>query len=90
MPGLPARRDGYRPRIGGPYKNRLTLTRGEYKVLLEMFNHLVDIGVKNRYRDDGKGRHQLKVKPFIAKLLKMGLRCGYTKVPKCYTGPELH
>ena len=88
MPGPKARRDGYRKNIGGPYKNRLTLTRGEYKVLIEMFNHLADIGVKIRWRDDGTGRHSLHVKPFIGKLLKMGLKCGYTKVPACYR--EVH
>lgn len=84
MPGPKARKDGYRPRIGGP-DHRIRLTRGEYLILIEMFNQLADQRVSKRWRQLGNGeRVSMEVKPFIAKLLKLGLRTGWTKVPPCF------
>jgi len=89
MPGAGrTKQDGSRLGIGGPYRNRIGLTLHEYKVLLEMFNHLADIGVQKKSRTVGHNRYELEVKPFIKKLLKMGLKCGYTTRPDCFR--EVH
>ncbi len=88
MPGQARRADGYRPRIGGP-DHRIRLSQGEYLVLVELMNQKADQGVKRIHRRKGDGIHTLDVKPFLTKLLKLGLRAGWTKVPACYRGPDL-
>lgn len=90
MPGPKARRDGYRPRIGGPFRNRLNLTEDEYQVLIEIFNKYADGYTGRISRFKGSRKYTLEVRPFIRKLLKLGLKCGWTNVPACYRGPEIH
>lgn len=69
--------------------HRLTLTEDEYQVLIEMFNSLADRNISRRHRVKGEQRFTLEVRPFIRKLLKLGLRAGWTQVPACYRGPKL-
>ena len=89
MPGPKPRADGYRKYIGGPYKNRISLSKDEYKVLIEMFNSLADRGIPRQDRFEGAQRYTLNTRKFILKLLKVGIKCGWTNIPDCYTGPKL-
>lgn len=86
MPGLKRKKDGTRPGIGGRYRNRISLTRDEYLVLIEMWNRLADIGVDVRRRRLFDGEVVgVEVKPFIKKLLTLGERCGWIQTPCGYT-----
>ena len=82
MPGIKARQDGYRPHIGGPYKNRLGLTRAEYLVLIQALNELADEGHVELHRTLYDGETvTMKIVPLIKKLLRLGGRTGWASIP---------
>lgn len=65
---------------------RISLTEDEFQVLIEMFNSLADRNIGKQHRFKNGKKYTLDTRRFIKKLIKLGLKCGWTKLPPCFKG----
>jgi hypothetical protein len=83
MPGANhIRKDGTRLGIGGPYRNRIGLTRAEYLVMIQALNELSDEGHVELQRTLYDGEVvKMNIIDLIQKLLAVGHKCGWVSIP---------